>query len=288
VRGADGNPLPDELVRTTQVSNLMVELDLAGRTRLREQASPKRPDTALGLSVSVLGDHSSSGKGELSAQTQTLVRVLQNNCPSMIHAFALFDADDGNEVGLMEVRSAVAWLYKRIKAEHPDDAQVLKSFDAKAFMRELSSSKLAGRGATMNLNDFVRTIRFGDTVENWKEKLEAAREWRNALLAEMNFKENNDITAVGTGFLNELKARLQEKFENAAEAFVFLDVSCSNVLTETQWRIGLRRLGVDMNVRHLIMVLDGAGGDGSTDEQEFTRLFAWHSLERWDEMMLGL
>ena len=288
VRDAAGSALPGELVQTTQVANLTVELDLEGRTRLREQEPPRRPDSALpDLSAPVPGEGSSSSSGELSAQTQALIRVLQNTFPSMIHAFSLFDADDGNEVGLMEVRSAVAWLHKRIRAEHPDDAQVLQSFDAKAFIRELSSSKLAGRGATLNLNDFVRKIRFGDTVENWKEKLEAAREWRNALLEDERYKENNFVRSLGTGFLDELKARLQEKFENAAEAFVFLDVACSGILTETQWKIGLRRLGVNINVRHLIMVLDGECGDGSTDEEEFTRLFAWHGLERWDKMMLG-
>ena len=287
VRDAEGNHLPDELVKTTQVSKLTVELDLEGRTRMREQVSPKRPEGSHTWAPG--GTEDGGGRlpaGETSEQTQMMVRVLQRNFPTMIHAFALFDADDGNEVGLIEVRNAVHWLHKREKAKGLGDDRALADFDSKAFIRELSSSNLAGRGATLNLNDFVRKIRFGDNVENWKEKLEVAREWRNALLQDEHFKETQYVSTMGTGFLDELKSTLKAKFGNAAEAFVFFDRTCCGVLTEAAWRVGLKRLGVDINVKHLMMVLDGNCADGKVDEVEFREMFAWHTLENWDAMML--
>jgi hypothetical protein len=260
-----------------------VEQDVHGNTRLREQEPPKRPSTTPGPAA---GDGDRPQR-ELSEQAQMLVRVLQRNFPSMIHAFTLFDADDGNEVGLMEVRHAVQWLYKREKGKELGDEKALADFDARAFIQELSLSKLAGRGATLTLNDFVRNIRFGDNLEDWKQKLEAAREWRNNLLAEESFQEKLYVTSLGTGFLDELKAKMQEKFDNAAEAFVFFDRGCCGFLTENEWKIGIRRLGLMLNVNHLMMVLDGDGGtsDGRIDEEEFTKTFAWHSLKKWDKMM---
>jgi len=49
-------------------------------------------------------------------------------------------------VGLGEVRNAVHWLYKREKEKdkESEDLKALADFDAKAFIRELSISKLAG------------------------------------------------------------------------------------------------------------------------------------------------
>ena len=281
---AEGKRLPEELLGTAQVSRLIVEQDVPGNIRLREQEPQKRPSTVATGPAEADRDRA---QRELSEQAQMLIRVLERNFPTMIHAFTLFDADDGNEVGLMEVRNAVRWLYKREKGKGLGDEQALADFDAKAFILELSVSKLAGRGATLNLNDFVRKIRFGDNLEDWKEKLKAAREWRNSLLAEELFQENQYVSSLGTDFLDELKEKLQDKFENAAEAFVFFDRGCCGVLTENEWKIGLRRLGLSLNVKHLMMVLDGGGGasDGRIDEQEFTKIFAWHSLKRWHSMM---
>lgn len=95
VHDANGKSLPDELLRTTQVSKLTVELDLVGRTRVREQTSPPRPETAPGAGD---GSEGKLANGETSEQTQMVIRVLKRNFPTMIHAFAHFDSDDGNEV----------------------------------------------------------------------------------------------------------------------------------------------------------------------------------------------
>ena len=140
----------------------------------------------------------------------------------------------------------------------------------------LIQHEICRRGATLSLNDFVRKIQFGDNVEDWKEKLETAREWRNALLADEMFTENLFVSTLGTGFLDELKTKLKESFQNAAEAFVFFDRSCSSVLTESEWKIGLKRLGVETGVKHLMMVLDSHSRDGKVDEIEFRNVFAWH------------
>jgi hypothetical protein len=290
VTDLEGKSLPNELTRTTQVSNLNVELDLEGRTRLREQPSPanKRPQTSPGDISSFtnkVGDVRPR-TASASEQTQTLIRVLKRNFSTMIHAFALFDADNGNEVGLMEVRSAVRWLLKHEKGKGLGDEEALANFDAKAFIQELSSSQLAGRGATLNLNDFVRKIIFGDTLENWKVKLEEARKWRDSLLAQELFDENKFVSEMAAGFLDELKAALKEKFENAAEAFVFFDRTCTGVLTEAHWHIGLKRIGVTLNVKHLMMVIDDNCADGRVDEAEFKVIFSWHPPEKWDALML--
>ena len=291
VCATDGKPLQKGLVRTTQVSQLVAEPNAHGRLRVREQLPQQRPPP---LYLPDAADE--SGTAEASAQTLVVIRVLQRHFPTMIHAFALFDADDGNAVGLRETRNAIAWLYRREKERKgndrlPDkDLAVLADFDAKAFIRELTSSTLAGRGATVSIHDFFRRIRFGDSVEDWKRKLEIARAWRNKLLSEALFQENLYISGLGTEFLGELKECLEKTFENAAEAFVFFDKSCAGQITEAAWGIGLRRLGLHINVKHLLMVLDGSKGsasDGIVDEYEFRAFFAWHNLEGWDEMMIN-
>ena len=286
VRDTEGQPLPKKLVNTTQVSRMVVEQDLGGRRRVREQL-PQKARVSIRYD-SIEGDGDS---GKLSEQTQLVIRVLHRNFPTMIHAFALFDADDGNAVGLAEVRNAIKWLYQREKGKRelvPEELEALACVDAKAFIRDLSRTQVAGRGTTLSLNDFVCKISFGDTVEDWQKKLEVARKERNKMLEEEISRENNVISSRGTEFLGELKACLQTKFENAAEAFVFFDRGCKGVLSEVDWKIGLRRLGLHLNVRHLLMVLDGNGSvcDGKIDEGEFLRFFAWHSLEKVDRMML--
>ena len=94
VQDADGKLLPDELLRTTQVSQLTVELDVGGRTRVREQ----KMENAGKLMRAGGGGEETLVNGQISDQTQMVIRVLQRHFPTMIHAFAVFDSDDGNEV----------------------------------------------------------------------------------------------------------------------------------------------------------------------------------------------
>lgn len=230
-----------------------------------------------------------------------LIRAVAERLPSLgfanvAEAYVFFDADGQGEISLFELRRGLHLLGPIKDPRDPGTPM-----DARALLFQLDP---LNRGAgLLTLDEFARNFGFGKRPTSTAE-LEAwvaeAKCKRRTIVARVQKtvtalsdpsgqgvkrakaaarQQQRKMNAKGAAALSSLRAALQEcGFHDPAQAFAFFDTHDSGLITNTQLKVGLRRLQLDhlLGNDELAWALEGGGmRDNRVMFSEWMRNVGW-------------